>query len=103
MSTRGPAAPATLRVELAERSYPVVIGAGLLAQPGLLDTHIPGRDVLLVSNTTVGPLYSAQVAQGLAARRVVEVRLPDGEEHKTLTTAARLIDVLVANQFGRDC
>jgi 3-dehydroquinate synthase len=34
---------------------------------------------------------------------VVEVVLPDGESHKTLATVSRILDVLVANRFGRDC
>src|SRR5580700_10034547 len=103
MSTRGPAALNTLKVELGERSYPILIGPGLLQQPEFLERYVPGRDVLLVSNTTVGPLYSGMVVQGLPSRRVVEVTLPEGEEHKTLATAARVLDVLVANRFGRDC
>src|SRR5262249_43500120 len=35
--------------------------------------------------------------------RVVEAVLPDGEAHKTLATLSRVLDVLVANRFGRDC
>jgi 3-dehydroquinate synthase len=33
----------------------------------------------------------------------VEVTLPDGESHKSLGTVARVLDVLVANRFARDC
>ena len=96
MSTGGSAAFKTLNVALGERSYPILIGPGLLERTELLDEHIPGRDVLLVSNTTVGPLYSGIVARGLASRRVVEVTLPDGEQHKTLAMMGRMIDALVA-------
>jgi 3-dehydroquinate synthase len=92
-----------LKVELGSRSYPILIGSGLLAQRSLFDEHVRGRDVLLVSNTTVGPLYSAALQTGLAARKLVEVTLPDGEQHKTLATVSRILDVLVANRFGRDC
>ena len=84
MSTGGSAAFTTLNVALGERSYPILIGPGLLERTELFDEHIPGQDVPLVSNTTVGPLDSGIVARGLASRRVVEVTLPDGEEHKTL-------------------
>ena len=63
----------TLSVELGSRSYPILIGAGLLARADLLAQHVPGRDVLLVSNTTVAPLYAAALRQGLGDRRVVEV------------------------------
>jgi len=92
----------TLRVELGSRSYPIVIGSGLLSRADLLSQHIPGRDVLLVSNTTVAPLYSPALRSGLGDRRIVEATLPDGEEHKTLATVSRMLDVLVANRFARD-
>jgi 3-dehydroquinate synthase len=93
----------TYRVELGRRSYPILIGAGLIARPDLFDQYLFGRDVLLVSDTTVAPLYAAGVVGALGSRRVVEAILPDGEHHKTLANVARLIDVLVANRFGRDC
>jgi 3-dehydroquinate synthase len=92
-----------LKVELGARSYPILIGSGLLAQRALFDEHAKGRDVLLVSNTTVAPLYAPALLRGLAGRNVVQVVLPDGEEHKTLATVSRMLDVLVANRFGRDC
>jgi len=92
----------TLTVELAERSYPILIGAGLLQDSALLGQHVPGRDLLLVSDTTVGPLYARALEQSLSDRRLVQAILPDGESHKTLATVSRLLDVLVANRFGRD-
>ena len=81
-----------LKVELGARSYPILIGAGLLAQRALFDEHAKGRDVLLVSNTTVAPLYAPALLQGLSGRNVVQVILPDGEEHKTLATAELRIE-----------
>ena len=93
----------TLKVELGSRSYPILIGAGLLDQPELLREHIPARDVLIVSNTTVAPLYLDALAASLKPKRVVEVILPDGESHKTLTNVSRILDVMVANRFARDC
>jgi len=93
----------TLTVQLGSRSYPILIGAGLRARADLLGQHVPGRDVLLVSNTIVAPLYADALKKGLGDRRIVEVTLPDGEAHKTLATVTRVLDVLVANRFGRDC
>jgi 3-dehydroquinate synthase len=93
----------SLTVELNERSYPILIGVDLLRDPAVLDRHVPGRDVLLVSNTVVAPLYAEPVTRMLAGRRVVEVILPDGESHKVLANVSRMLDVLVANRFGRDC
>jgi 3-dehydroquinate synthase len=92
----------TLTVELEDRSYPINIGAGLLRQKSLLQAMLPARDILLVSNTTVAPLYAPAFRSALTDRRVVEVILPDGEQHKSLATAGRVFDVLIANRFGRD-
>ena len=97
----------TLKVELDSRSYPILIGAGLLDRADLYSEHLPARDVLLVSNVIVEPLYGARVRTALeqhrgGPRRVVDVILPDGEAHKTLATVARILDVLVANRFSRD-
>jgi 3-dehydroquinate synthase len=89
-------------VNLGSRSYPIFIGAGALGLTEAFDQAIPARDVLLVSNTTVGPLYAAGVIEALGPRRCLEVSLPDGEVHKTLATVARILDVLIANRFGRD-
>jgi 3-dehydroquinate synthase len=93
----------TLNVELGARIYPILIGDGLLTQPEVLDRYVPGRDVLVVSNTSVAPLYLPSVAASLPGRRIVEAILPDGESHKTLATVSRLLDVLVTNRFSRDC
>jgi 3-dehydroquinate synthase len=93
----------TLRVELGDRSYPVLIGQGLLGERALFEQHLRPRDVLVVSNTVVAPLYLDTLERSLQPRRVVAAILPDGESHKTLANVARILDVLVANRFGRDC
>jgi len=93
----------TLKVELGNRSYPILVSAGLLGQPDALRPHLAARDLLVVTNTTVAPLYLPALSASLGARRVVEVVLPDGEAHKTLANAARVLDVLVANRYARDC
>ncbi|MGB6604167.1 MAG: 3-dehydroquinate synthase [Steroidobacteraceae bacterium] len=94
----------TLNVELGNRSYPILIDAGLIGRSGVLERYVPARDVLIVSNTSVAPLYLRALAAGLGpGRRLLEVILPDGEAHKTLANVARVLDVLVANRFGRDC
>jgi 3-dehydroquinate synthase len=92
----------TLHVSLGERSYPILVGDGLLRASGLVAAQIPGKDVLLVSNTVVAPLYAPLLREVLGGRRIVEAVLADGEQHKTLSTAARLFDTLIANRCGRD-
>jgi 3-dehydroquinate synthase len=92
----------TLTVSLGERSYPILIGPGLLRSRELLATHLSGRDAVLISNTVVAPLYAETLKQSLQGQRVVEVILPDGEQYKTLGTASRVFDVMIANRVGRD-
>jgi 3-dehydroquinate synthase len=91
-----------LRIELGERSYPILIGPGLLGDAGLLAEAVPARDVLVVTNTTVAPLYFARLEQALAGRRVASVALDDGEQYKTLETLARVFDALVEHRLNRD-
>jgi 3-dehydroquinate synthase len=90
-------------VNLGSRGYPIFIGAGALRLKDAFDQVIRTRDVLVITNTTVGPLYGAALSGALAPRRCLEVVLPDGEVHKTLANVSRMLDVLIANRFARDC
>jgi 3-dehydroquinate synthase len=90
----------TITVDLGERSYPIIIGSGLLGDFGLAD-YINGTDCLVVSNETVGPLYLEAVQKMLPPDSAV-LSLPDGEQHKTLTNAARVLDELAASHAHRD-
>ena len=93
----------TLNVELGERSYPIVIGAGLLDDAALLARHIGGHKVAIVTNTTVAPLYLEKVAGHLraAGRDVLEIVLPDGEEHKNWQSLNLVYDALLQNKCDR--
>ena len=93
----------TLTVDLGERSYPIYIGTGLLDQPQLLSPHIPGRQVLVVSNETVAPLYLERLLKSLAGFQVETVILPDGEQYKTLDTVDRIYTALLEHRFDRSC
>jgi shikimate kinase / 3-dehydroquinate synthase len=92
-----------LNVELGERSYPIAIGAGLLDQPDLLGRHVRGRQVAIVSNTTVAPLYLEKVAAPLrgAGKEVISIVLPDGEQYKTWDSLMQVFDALLANKCDR--
>jgi 3-dehydroquinate synthase len=92
----------TLDVHLGERSYPILIGPELMRSRELLAQHIPGRDTVLISNSVVAPLFADALKAALHGRRIIEVVLPDGEQHKTLGSASRIFDVLIANRVGRD-
>lgn len=95
----------TITVELGEHSYPIHIGDGLLDRSELLEPHLGGRDVLVVSNTTVAPLYLGRVLAALSgvARQVKSLVLPDGESWKTPATLSTVLDALVEGHFARDC
>ncbi|WP_374046777.1 bifunctional shikimate kinase/3-dehydroquinate synthase AroKB [Massilia sp. YIM B02763] len=94
----------TINVDLGERSYPIVIGRGLLDDAGLLTRHIgAGGKVAIVTNTTVAPLYLDKVAAPLraAGREVVPIVLPDGEEYKNWESLNLVFDALLANKCDR--
>jgi 3-dehydroquinate synthase len=92
----------TITVDLGERGYPIYIGSGLLGRAGLLDPHLRGRDALIVTNTTVGPLYHGRLRGMITKGRVATVVLPDGEAHKDMATTGLVLDGLVEHRFSRD-
>jgi 3-dehydroquinate synthase len=92
----------TLQVDVGHSRYPISIGSGLLENRELLEARIHGRDLLIVTNTTVARLYLAALTDSLAGKRVAECILPDGEQHKTLQTAGWVFDALVAKKMNRD-
>ncbi|GAB3319829.1 3-dehydroquinate synthase [Haliea atlantica] len=92
----------TLHVELGERSYPIYIGRDLLSDGELLNRHIAGRQVAVVSNATVAPLYMERLRRALGSRdKVTEIVLPDGEAHKTLAVLETIFDRLLAEGHNR--
>ncbi len=93
----------TLHVELGDRRYPLYIGPGLLGQAELLRPHIAGRQVLVVSNTTVAPLYLERTCAALQGLRYEAVILPDGERYKTLETLDAVFTALLEKRFDRYC
>lgn len=93
----------TLTVALGERSYPIYIGTGLLANADLYRPHIRGHQAMVVTNETVAPLYLEQVRVALQGLRLGVVILPDGEVYKTQEVLNRVYDALLVGRFGRDC
>ncbi|HDS1758324.1 3-dehydroquinate synthase [Pseudomonas sp. M5] len=91
----------TLKVDLGERSYPIYIGEGLLEQPELLAPHIAGRQVAIVSNETVAPLYLERLSKTLGPYSVLPVILPDGEAHKNWETLQLIFDGLLTARHDR--
>ncbi len=92
-----------LEVNLDERSYPIYIGTGLIGEADLISQHIHGQSALIVSNTTVAPLYLESVQQALDASQIRhdEIILDDGEQNKTLATVESVLDLLLTNRHDR--
>jgi 3-dehydroquinate synthase len=94
----------TLDVSLAERSYPIHIGCGVLADPALLLPHIKQKKAMVVTNTTVAPLCLERLRQTLDAAgiAVLSVILPDGEKYKTWETLNLIFDALLSEHCERN-
>jgi len=93
----------TLTVELDDRSYPIHIGAGLLGQAELILPHLAQKRAMVVTNTTVAPLYLAQLTATLEAGgvAVTSVVLPDGEVYKNWETLNLIFDALLTQRAER--
>ncbi len=95
-------------VELGDRSYPIYAGNDLLSKTNLLAEHIRSKQVMVVSNTTIAPLYLEklmQSLQGLASEglEINSVILPDGEQYKTLDAVNDIITALLNKRYSRNC
>jgi 3-dehydroquinate synthase len=90
-----------LVVDLGTRSYPIVVGIDVLRDAALFEPFIAGRQVCIVTNETIAPLYLDVVRGALASHEVDTCVLPDGEEFKTLETYARVLDHLMKHRHNR--
>jgi 3-dehydroquinate synthase len=91
----------TLHVELQERSYPIYIGEDLLDAHQIFARHVDSRQVLILTNDRVAPLYLDRVRAHFADREVAVVILPDGEKFKTLESANVVYEELLTQKFSR--
>ena len=93
----------TLTVDLGDRSYPIHIGAGLLGRAELILPHLAQKRVMVVTNTTVAPLYLAQLTATLQAGGVAvdSLVLPDGEAYKNRETLNLIFDALLTQRAER--
>ncbi|KAL8196020.1 hypothetical protein R6Q57_025020 [Mikania cordata] len=99
--------PTIVDVDLGDRSYPIYIGSGLLDQPDLLQRHIHGKRVLVVTNTTVASLYLDKVVSALTVENpnvtVENVILSDGEKYKDMDTLMKVFDKAIESRLDRRC
>ena len=103
MSALENTAPIEVQIALGERSYPILIGAGLLSQPSAWQGLPKASTALIVTNDAVGPLYAAALQQALKPHyaQIHQVTLPDGESHKTWQTLNQVFDVLLSQGCDR--
>ena len=94
----------TLHVELGDRRYPIFIGSDLNPQE-LLEPYIKGHQVMIVTNTTVAPLYLDRYVDEINAlgKTVETCILPDGEKYKNIEHLTLIFDALLKAGFNRDC
>ena len=94
----------TLYVELGDRRYPIFIGSDLNPQT-LLEPYLQGKQVMIVSNTTVAPLYLNHYVTAIEAlgKTVKSCILPDGEQYKNIQHLDLIFDALLEAGFNRDC
>ncbi|GAA5193376.1 3-dehydroquinate synthase [Ferrimonas gelatinilytica] len=92
-------------VQLGERSYPIVIAPGLLSSGEQWIRRLKASRMLVVTNDVVAPLYLQATRRLLEAggKRVDELILPDGEQHKTLATLDSIFSHALSQDLGRDC
>jgi 3-dehydroquinate synthase len=93
----------TVHIHLGDRSYPILIGAGLLSAPSTWADLPKGSSALIVTNTTVAPLYAATVQAALTPHfaQVHVLALPDGEAHKGWEALNQIFDLLLAQACDR--
>jgi 3-dehydroquinate synthase len=90
-------------IDLQDRSYTIAIGADLVGHAATFAGLPKAAAALVVSNTTVAPLYAAALQASLAPyyKAVHLVVLPDGEEFKTWQTLNLIFDALLENSCDR--
>lgn len=93
----------TLLVEAPSRHYPIIFDNKILTKAETFAPYIKGDKVLIVTNTTVGPLYLGDVQQALSKLDVTvsTVILPDGEEHKSLQSLSAIWDECMKSRLDR--
>lgn len=98
-----PLAPQRVPIALGDRSYDILIGEGLLDAPDTWAGLPRAAAALIVTNTTVGPLYAARLQRALAPhyRQVLVLELPDGEAHKDAATLNLVYDRLLGAACDR--
>lgn len=95
--------PQVVHIDLGARSYDILIGPGLLGQSETFAGCPRAAQALIVSNTTVAPLYAQRLQQAISPlyKEVHILALPDGESYKDAATLNRIYDQLLGTTADR--
>ena len=92
-----------IKIDLGSRSYEINIGQGLLSDANLFTQYIFKKDVAVITNKTVGPLYNHVLKNSIiGAKKLITVELDDGEKYKDHRSLNEIYATLLENKFGRD-
>ncbi|MDE2401576.1 MAG: 3-dehydroquinate synthase [Burkholderiales bacterium] len=102
-STAPPLGTTTVSIDLGDRSYDIRIGSGLLDDPDSYSGLPRSGTALIVTNTTVGPLYAARLTKALQShhKKVLVVELPDGEQYKDWPALNQIFTTLLETGSDR--
>ena len=93
----------SIRIDLADRSYDIQVGCGLLDAAASFASLPSAKHAVIVSNTTVAPLYAQRLRASLSTRyaSVELIELPDGEAHKDWSSLNQIFDTLLGTAADR--
>jgi 3-dehydroquinate synthase len=92
-----------VKIDLGERGYDICVGSNLLSNKDLLLGHISNKNVAIITNETVAPLYLEKLKKGLTdSKSIINIVLKDGEKYKNLESLDLIYETLLKNKYGRD-
>lgn len=92
-----------IKIDLGNRSYNILVGEGLLSQEKIFSRYTNNKNVAIITNSTVGPIYIDKLKASLiGAKSIISIFLDDGEKFKTQSSLDLIYKNLLENKFGRD-
>jgi 3-dehydroquinate synthase len=92
-----------VKIELGERGYDICVGSKLISQEDLLLKHILNKNIAIITNETVGPLYLEKLKKGLnKSKSIIDIVLKDGENFKNQESLDFIYEALLKHKYGRD-
>jgi 3-dehydroquinate synthase len=92
-----------VKIDLGERGYDICVGSKLISQGDLLLKHVFNKNIAIITNETVGPLYLEKLKSSLTkSKSIIDIVLKDGEKHKNQESLNFIYETLLKNKYGRD-